>query len=255
MPNPQSLSGVTPARPAPRRRPRFAPTLATIGAVAVFVAAGNWQGERMRAKEALRAQSDAALGAEPLPLASLSSGSDWAALRFRPVVATGAFIPSRQVLIDNRVHEGRAGYHVVTPMTIADGRVVLVNRGWIAQGASRSSLPAAAPPAGRVTVQGRLATPVAGYFELGRDVPAGPVWQNLDPARLGAAAGVDYLPVVVEATSVSPPDEGVVRDWPPPDFGIDKHRIYMIQWYAFAALAGGLWLWFNRPRSMRGNDA
>ena len=45
------------------------------------------------------------------------------------------------------------------------------------------------------------------------------------------------------------PDDGLLRDWPAPDFGIETHRIYMVQWYAFALLAAGLWLWFHRPRA------
>ena len=56
------------------------------------------------------------------------------------------------------------------------------------------------------------------------------------------------LPVVVEATAAPVPDDGLVRAWPAPDFGIETHRIYMVQWYAFALLAAVLWLWFHRPR-------
>jgi surfeit locus 1 family protein len=47
------------------------------------------------------------------------------------------------------------------------------------------------------------------------------------------------------------PDDGLLRDWPAPDFGVATHRIYMVQWYAFALLAAGLWLWFHRPRAAR----
>jgi surfeit locus 1 family protein len=232
-------------------RPRVLPTLAAIAAVAACVSAGNWQQARMHAKEALRAQFDAAARAEPVALASLKAGADWPALRYRRIFAIGEYLAPRQILIDNRVHEGRAGYQVVTPMAVDDGGVVLVNRGWIPQGASRSVLPIAVPPAGRVAVQGRLAVPAAGYFELRTEAPAGPVWQNLDPGRFAAATGIEVLPVVVEATAAPVPDDGLVRDWPAPDFGIEQHRIYMVQWYAFALLAGILWLWFHRPVSAR----
>ena len=135
----------------------------------------------MHAKEALRAQLDAAGRADPVALARLPGNADWTTLRYRPVVATGEYLSSRQILIDNKVHSGRAGYHVVTPLALADGRIVLVNRGWIAQGASRSELPAAPAPSGVVSVQGRVAIPAAGYLEFSAAAPAGPVWQNLDP--------------------------------------------------------------------------
>jgi surfeit locus 1 family protein len=244
VPNPSDT--VMPARR--RLVLRVLPTLATVVGIAVFVAAGQWQQRRMHEKEALRAQEDAAALAPPLMLDLLPDTTDWSALRYRHVSVTGSFDAGHQVFIDNKVHDERVGYHVVTPLTLPDGRTVLVDRGWVAQGASRSVLPAAAPPPGAVTVVGRIAVPPRGYLELERDATTGPVRQNLDPARFAAASGVAVLPVVIEATASSGAGDDLVRDWPAPDFGIDKHRIYMMQWYGFAALAAGLWL---SPREIR----
>jgi len=233
---------------APRWRPPVLPTLAAVAAVAICVAAGNWQHGRMQAKETLRAQYDAASGIAPVALATLPNAPDWSSLKYRAVIATGEYLASRQILIDNKVQAGRAGFHVVTPLALRDGRVVLVNRGWIAQQASRSALPETPPPTGEVTVRGRIAIPPVGYLELEPDSTAGPLRQNLDPARFASATGVAVLPVVVEAMEPPVPDDGLVRAWPAPDFGVDTHRIYMVQWYAFALLAASLWGWFNRLR-------
>jgi surfeit locus 1 family protein len=241
--------------PAGRRfRPRVLPTLAAIVAIVVCVAAGRWQQGRMEAKQVLRAQFDAAARAEPVAFANIEAGADWPTLRYRSVIATGVYLGVRQILIDNKVHAGLAGYHVVTPLAMDDGHVVLVDRGWIAQGASRAEIPAAVPPAGVVSVSGRLVLPTSGYIELRPEAPSGPVWQNLDPARLGAATGLAVLPVVLEATVAPVPDDGLVRDWPAPDFGIEQHRIYMMQWYAFALLAAILWGWFNCPHAAGAGD-
>ena len=231
------------------------PTLAALVAIVVFVAAGNWQKNRMHAKEALRAQYDAASSRPPVALASLASDNEWDLLRYRAVTATGEYVASKQMLIDNRVVAGRAGFHVVTPLALPDGRVVLVNRGWIAQEGSRATLPQAPPPGGEVTVRGRIAVPSAGYLELKRDVGSGPLKQNLDPARFAAETGQSVLPVVLEATEPPIPDDGLVRAWPAPDFGIDTHRVYMLQWYAFAFLTALSWLWFHRPGARRHADA
>jgi surfeit locus 1 family protein len=256
MPNPliPTGNGVTSMAAGPRFRPRVLPTLATVAAVVVCVVAGNWQQRRMHEKEALRAQLEAATRASPVDLAGLPDPVDWPSLRYRPVTAKGEYIARRQIFVDNKVVAGRAGFHVVTPLALADGRYVLVNRGWIPQGASRSTLPDAPPPAGAVSVHGRIAIPPAGYLELKPEATAGAVWQNLDPARYGAATGLHVLPAIVEATSAPTPDDGLVRDWPAPDFGIETHRIYMVQWYAFALLATVLWVWFNRPRPAARND-
>jgi len=225
-----------------RFRPRALPALAAIAAVAVFVSVGNWQGRRMHEKEALRDQFDAATAMASIELPTATAATDWSALRYRSVVVSGAYDAQHQVLLDNRVHDGHAGYHVVTPLALVDGRVVLVNRGWTPVGASRATTPAVAPPRGRVSVVGRIAIPSSGFFELAASPPAGPVWQNLDPGRFATATGVGVLPVMIEATQAPVPDDGLVREWPAPDFGVEKHRIYQVQWYLFAALAVVFWI-------------
>ena len=232
--------------PAAWRRSRVLPALATFVAVTVFIVAGNWQRDRMHQKEALAQQLDAALAAPALPLPR--EGGDWSAWRFRVVELSGRFDASHQILIDNRVHAGRIGYHVVAPLVLDDGRRVLVDRGFIAGGATRSERPQAPPPAGAVHLRGRVNPSPARYLELGQAAPAGNVWQNLDPVRFADHTGLRVLPIVVE--QLDGPDDGLVRDWPRPDLGIEKHRIYMMQWYSFAVLAFGLWGWFTfRPRA------
>ncbi|MEO5766702.1 MAG: SURF1 family protein [Casimicrobiaceae bacterium] len=226
---------------------RVLPTIATIVGVAVFVAAGNWQRGRMDEKGRLRAQLDAASAAPPLAVPR--GVVDWQAWRFRPVVATGTFDAARQILIDNKVHAGVVGYDVVTPLALADGRVVLVDRGFVPGGPVRTVLPDVPPARGEVTVRGRLNVPPAGYFEFGRAAPEGPVWQHLDPQRFAETTGVAVLPVIIEAGALTGNDEALARDRPAPDFGIEKHWNYMLQWYSFAALATALWLWFwLKPR-------
>jgi surfeit locus 1 family protein len=232
-----------------RLRSSALPTLAAAVAIAVFVAAGNWQGRRMAQKEALRAQFDAAQQAPAMPLPPADMHDPWSDWRYRIVSVDGEFDAARQILIDNRVHAGRAGYHVVTPLRMPDGRAILVNRGWIAQGATRAALPVVPPPAGRVNVTGRLNLPAAGYVELQAGAPAGVVWQNLDPARFAAATGLAVLPAVIEEAPERALATDLVRDWPLPDFGIDKHWIYQRQWYAFAAMTAGVWLYFRFRRA------
>lgn len=231
---------------APRRlRPAFVPTVAAALAIALFVAAGNWQRGRMEQKLALRAQLDAAAAQAPVPL---PAPADWDAWRYRPVTVSGTFDGAHQILLDNRIVAGRPGYEVVTPLKLADGRVVLVNRGWIPAGATRDVLPSAPPPAAAVTVEGRVNVPTSRYLELRGDAVQGALWQNLDPGRFTQATGLPVLPIVIEQTRPIDGTDTIARTWPAPDVGADKHRIYMLQWYAFAALAAFLWLFFTFRR-------
>ena len=198
----------------------------------------------MEKKVRLGEQLAAAAAIAPV---QLPVGADWPGWRYRRVIASGTFDRRHQVLLDNKVYRGRVGYDVVTPLALTDGRVVLVNRGWVPAGASRKDLPAVVAPAGMVSVEGRVNEPPA-FLELSREAPVGPVWQNLDLQRFTELTGLPVLPVIMEQTKPVTSDDALVRNWTAPDLGVDKHRIYMFQWYAFAALAGGLWLYFTlRP--------
>jgi len=235
---------------AARRKPAWIPAVAALLTVAVCVLAGNWQHRRMHEKETLQAQIAAAAGAAPT---ALPAGiADWIPWRFRSVTLTGEFDARHQFLLDNRMHAGRVGFDVITPFTLGDGRIVLVDRGWIAGGQTRDVLPAAAPPQGAVTFRGRIDIPPAAYVELGkRAASTGPLWQHLDPRRFAEATGIAVLPIVVNAVEM-PRDDGLARNFALPDTGIEKHLGYMVQWYTFAAMAAGLWFWFAlRPRLLR----
>ena len=221
---------------ATRRRPRWPPTLAAFVAIALFVTAGNWQHRRMLEKEALQQRIDAAVA---MPRVALPAAADWSAWRFRQVEATGVYDAAHQILIDNQVHGGRVGFEIVTPLALRDGRVVLVDRGFAAAGESRSELPSSPPPAGEVTVKGRVDIPARRYFELGKgNVPEGVVWQHLDPARFAKTTGIDVLPFVID---VEAGEQGMRSDAAGPDLDVERNRSYMLQWYAFAAIVAALW--------------
>ena len=236
----------------PGRRPAWVPTLVAFAAVALFVTAGNWQHRRLLEKEALQERLTQAASLAPVALPQ--GVQDWRAWRFRHVVVSGEYDARRQILVDNKVHGQRAGFDVVTPLALADGRVVLVDRGWIAAGPTRAVLPDVPPPPGTITLRGRIDIPPADYYELGdRKAPPGALWQHLDPARFAEATGVAVLPIVIEALDAGNGD-GLVRDWPVPDAGMEQHLSYMVQWYTFAAMAAGLWVWFTFVRR-RARDA
>jgi surfeit locus 1 family protein len=228
-------------------RPGRWPTLATIAFCALAIGLGNWQRHRAAEKDALAADYAAASAQPPIEL-PVSDG-DAMRLRYRTVRIVGEYDAARQILIDNKVQAGRAGFDVVAPLRLAgSGRYVLVDRGWIAQGARRKELPSVPPPAGTHIVVGRVNEAPRRYLELKRETPAGPLWENLDVQRIAAATGLDLLPVIVEQLDPVVPADVLVRDWPAPDLGAAQNFSYMIQWYSFAALALGLWLGLNWRR-------
>jgi surfeit locus 1 family protein len=230
-----------------RFRPTLLPTVAMVAVAALAIALGNWQRHRADEKSVAAALASAAALQAPLDLDA--AGDDARKVVFRTVHGSGEYVATRVMLIDNKVRAGRAGFEVVTPLRLASGnRYVLVDRGWVAQGPTRKELPSVQAPAGVVEVVGRAIIPPPRYVELKADTAEGPLRQNLDIERIAASSGLNLLPFVVEqADPVNPPD-GLVRDWPQPDFGIERHLSYMGQWYSLAGLAIVLWLVLNWQR-------
>ncbi len=219
-----------------------APTLAACVLIVLFLAAAFWQYTRMQAKEALQAklETGTAQAAVDLP----RDVGDWSGWRYRRVQLSGRYDAPHQILIDNRTDEGRVGYHVVTPLKLQDGRAVLVDRGFVAQRGPRSNVPEVPVADGDVVVRGRITLP-GRYLELGHAAPEGRVWQNLDPGRYAAATGLRVLPIVIEEDADDVRGDGLRRNWPAADLGIDTNRSYMLQWIAFALVVAGLWTWFR----------
>jgi surfeit locus 1 family protein len=136
------------------------------------------------------------------------------------------------------VHERRAGYHVLMPLRLADGSAVLINRGWVAAGADRGTLPPVRTPRGVVEITGRVIVPEKDPFSLGATPRDGARWQYVDPAGYAEWSGVGVASWTVQQDSAV--DDGLVRDWPAPSLGEDTHRGYALQWYSLAALAAAL---------------
>lgn len=215
---------------------RLWPTLATAVLVPMFVGLGFWQLDRAGQKTDLQAEYDARLRGPVVAVgASLQPAEE---LRFYKVVAKGRYDTAHQILIDNRVHQGRVGYHVITPLKIeASDTRVLVNRGWIALGRDREHLPAIDTPVGAQEITGVAVVPVEHVFTLGKPAAASgaweTVWQNIDMQRFRASVTYPVQPVVVLLDPNSAAG-GLVRDWSRLDAGIATHKAYAFQWFVLA---------------------
>ena len=245
-----SHAPAVPAAGVVRRRPAWIPAVAAWVTIAVCLTAGHWQYQRMHEKEALRAQFQSAAAAAPVALPH--DVDDWHRWRFRAVRLDGEFDARHQILVDNKVHDGRVGFEVIAPLRLADGRTVLVDRGWVKAGPSRTLLPQPPLPSGTVSLRGRIDVPSPAYWRSSNEtVPAGPLWQHVEPSSFTRATGIAVLPVIVRALE-TPHGSDLFVDDTLPDTGTAKHLSYMVQWYAFAAMAAGLWLWLDvRPRLAR----
>jgi surfeit locus 1 family protein len=217
-------------------KPRPLTTLAAAAGIAATLALAHWQLGRAHEKEGLAARL-AALSRGPavsLPADAMKTED----LEWRRLTVRGRFEPRYAVYIDNRIRRGVAGYYVVMPLEIggarSGARYVLVNRGWIAGSGDRARLPPVRTPAQTVEITGLGVTPSRRFLELSREAAAGEgkVWQNLTLERYRQAYPIALQPIVLQQES--PLDDGLAREWDPPDLGVDKHYGYAFQWLALA---------------------
>lgn len=229
-----------------RFRFKFVPFVATVALVALGLALGHWQQGRAEQKTALGARLAAGNAAAPLQLDGAPLPAQQA--EFRRVRVHGQFVRGWPVYLDNRPYQGRAGFYVLMPFAIAGSDLhVLVARGWLPRDArQRDKLPAIVTPDGPVTLEGTARRNAGHVMQLG-SAPAlqpGAIVQNADEAQVAAASGLKMQPFVIEQTAaVAGDDSQLVRDWPAPELGVDKHRGYAFQWYALSAMALIFFVW------------
>jgi surfeit locus 1 family protein len=225
--------------------PRLWPTLAAALVIALTLSLGRWQTNRAHEKDARQALLDARVHETPVMLTGSVDSAE--PLLYRRVRAAGAWVPEGQVLIDNQVHDGRAGYHVITPLRL-EGRSdsVLVNRGWIARTARYPAPPEVTVPAGAVQVAGMATLPPRRFLELSSATESGNVWQNLSIERYRSRTGRAILPVVVLA---DPAPAGLVTVREAADAGAAKHREYALTWFSLAVTALVLWIALNTRKA------
>jgi len=229
-------------------RPGLVVTVATIAFCALTVALGLWQTRRAAEKESLQATLDLRAAQPPLKLPPAPAG--WNAIAMRRISAQGEYVERFGILLDNKVHRGRVGYQVVTPLRIAGGNVhVLVNRGWVAAGRTRDDLPRVPVPGGSQVVEGIAVVPAGRVYELAADTPRNAVWQHLVLDRYRAWSGLELAPVVLQQTNDA--GDGLAREWDRPDAGADRHRSYALQWFSLAILAVVLYVVLNTKRRTR----
>jgi len=224
-------------------------TLVTLALCLLFVRLGAWQWHRWQQSDA--AWTRFARGADAVePLGARSLGEVGI---FQRVSLSGVLDGRHQFLLDNRSYRGTPGYEVLTPLTRAAGRVLLIDRGWVPFTGSRARLPEVSlADSTAISLSGRVADLPSPGLASGRAPPAaGDSWPKVtsfpDMPQLAAALGTALEPRILLLDAGAP--LGFVRDWQPPGVSPLRHLSYAIQWWCFAALAASLWAIFGLRRA------
>lgn len=229
-----------------------------------MVCLGLWQLDRYHERSAINDRIDAGAAGPATPLASVmarpgapagaaggevvghAGAAPPASAAWTRVTATGRYDPANQILVRGRSVNGRVGFEVVTPLVFADGSAVLVDRGWVppAPDAGAVAMPEVpAPPAGPVTVEGRLHLTESRPGRVDRRDG----W--IETRRISVPRLADELPYEVYGAYVLMDSQQPAADerLVPVPVAHQKSWMnagYVVQWWMFAALtlAGLVWL-------------
>ena len=227
----------------------FKPSLQATAALAalsiLFAWLGTWQLQRAGQKQAVITDFDSAPRITALAMPAPGQ-------RFARLTLAGAFDRERHTLMDNRVFNGRAGVHVLTPFETEDGATVLVNRGWLPMPPDRRSLPGVQTAPGALQISGILDHLAPPGRQLGQsDRMFSDSWPQLttypEIDDIATALGTDLYPLVLLLDADS--QGGFAgRDWQPVYMTPDRHRGCAVQWLALAATVLAAWVFVGIRR-------
>lgn len=212
------------------------PCLVLLLGLGILTSLGVWQLQRAAEKSEILRNYETQKKSPPAVLDI--SMNDFSGLRYRMAEVDGIYDAGKQFLLDNQIHNGQAGFSVLTPLRLSggDNKAVLVDRGWIPLGLTRQLLPDVAIEQKKVRISGSLYVPFGKAFSLGEMDAGGIGWprviQYMEFSEISERLGYDLLPVMIRLS----PDatEGYLREWAPLPFTPARHIAYAVQWFGLA---------------------
>jgi len=175
--------------------------------------AGFWQLDRLHQRRARNAAWAARLALPPLELRG-GGAIPADSARQRRVVAHGVYDFAAERTWVGRSFQGTPGVALITPLRLADGAAVLVDRGW-------------APSPDAFHIDHTL------YREPDTVTVTGIAL--IPPRGRGDVSVAGFLPFVIQLETPDPA-AGLPRRWPLPALDNGPHLSYAIQWFSFALI-------------------
>jgi surfeit locus 1 family protein len=225
-------------------RPLLWPTVVALPALIILLMLGTWQVQRLEWKNQLIHDFETRATADPI---ELPVGAIAPEMEFRRLSLTGEFDHDREIFLTGRTYEGNAGFHIVTPFRLTDGRIILINRGWVSESYRDPAKRGFTLVEGETNIAAILRFPgKKGYF-VPENEPDNGFWFTLVPAQmvahlgLGVAAESDiYAAALRTSEKISLPigakTETNLRN---------SHLGYAITWYWIACALIGVYAVFH----------
>jgi len=226
-----------------RFRPTLWPTLISVPALIVLIGLCVWQVQRMHWKDALIADREARVAAEPIALPA--EGTDPASVDYRRVRLEGSFRHDKELFLGARSLNGNVGYQVLTPFELAGGGTVLIDRGWVPVERKMPESRAEGQLAGPQAIDGIVRVAPGKAWMQPDNEPAHNMWFFVDLPAMKAASGVDLrTDLYVDAGPAGNPGKypvgGQTRIEMPND-----HLQYAITWGLLAAALAVIYVLYH----------
>ncbi|MER7250353.1 SURF1 family protein [Kribbella sp. NPDC000426] len=214
----------------------------------VCVQLGRWQFHRLDERKARNEVTRTNLAAEPAPIDQILGppgvvGDQHA---WRTAVVTGRYDAAKQIVLKYRNVDDRPGFEIVTPLVLADGKAVLVDRGFLPRQSSElMPLKIPAVPTGEVTVTGRLQRSERGGHTNG-GTPDDGTARLINGPDFAKVLGLNLYDGYMMVTKQEPANDPAFDGFPGPEIDDGPHFFYGLQWWFFALLAVGGLVYFSR---------
>ncbi|TGB09899.1 SURF1 family protein [Streptomyces sp. MZ04] len=216
-------------------------TLIALVLIPTMIELGFWQLHRHEHRVAQNALISKALDAKPVPAERLTSPGHAVSHdeRYRRVSAKGTYDTEHEVVVRRRTNsDEEIGFHVLTPFVLDDGKVLLVNRGWIPANGPQTVFPKVPPaPKGELTVTGRLMADETSAKSGIKDLQGLPDRQIMliSSGQQAHSLGKQVLGGYIELTSPEPASGSPQVIGEPEHGDIGPHMAYAVQWWLFCA--------------------
>lgn len=233
-------------------RPTFWTSFWGLIVLAILIGLGTWQIERLEWKRGILAEINERIAAAPEPLPQSFDPAEW---DYRAVTFAGEYLHDREQHLVWNNEQGRGGYAVFTPMRLEDGRVVIVNRGWVPFDQKDPASRAQGQVEGVVTAQGLVREPWgAGWLSPDND-PVENVWFWPDLSAMARAMQLESAPAFfIDLKKMDVP--GGLPQGGQTVLNIrNDHLQYAVTWYSLALIFLVMWVLWNRARAREEHQA
>ena len=156
-------------------------------------------------------------------------------IQYQQISVRGQFL-SKILLLDNQHYRHQFGYHVLSPLQLDNGTVILVDRGFLVGDITRQKLPLVDTPGGWVMVRGSAYYPSINHWNLGQLIEKeqgdSVVVELLDTKLISQFLHKPIYPFIIRLGALE--SGGYVRDWAIVAMPPQRHYAYALQWFAMA---------------------